>query len=133
MSRTIRPWLTQINNRAQDQRGLGLVETLVAVAILGTSAVAFIVALSTGSIAVREQDEQVMAQSLVRSQMEYTTSYPYDPGATTYPAVAVPAGYSLSVAVSSVPGGDADIQKITVVALREGQPMLTVTGYKGNR
>ena len=108
-------------------------ETLVAVAILGTSVVAFIGALSAGSIAVGEQDEAVVAQCLVRSQMEYTKSYPYSPGATTYPTVGTPAGYSLSVAVSSVPGTDADIQKITVTVSRAGQTLLTVADYKGNR
>ena len=133
MARTIKQGLARIIIRTQGQRGLGLVETLVAVAVLGTSVVAFVVALSAGSIAVGEQDEEVVAQGLARSQIEYTKGYPYDPGATTYPAIAVPAGYSLSVAVSSVPGTDADIQKITVVVLREGQEVLTAADYKGNR
>ena len=50
-------------------------ETLVAVAILGTSVVAFVVALSAGSIAVGEQDEIAVAQGLAQTQLEYTKSY----------------------------------------------------------
>jgi len=67
------------------QRGIGLVETLVAVAVLGTAVVAFAVALSAGSIAVGDHDGEAVAQGLAQSQLEYTKSYAYSPGATTYP------------------------------------------------
>jgi type II secretory pathway pseudopilin PulG len=118
---------------AQGQTGFGLVETLVAVAILGTSLVAFISGLSAGSIAVREQDRTAVTQELAQTQLEYTKSYAYNPGAVTYPAVAAPAGYSISVGVSSVAGTDANIQKITVIVSRAGETMATVAGYKVNR
>ena len=118
---------------ARGQEGLGLVEALVAVAILGTSVVAFVVALSAGSIAVGEQDKEVVAQSLLRTQLEYTKSYPYDSEATTYPAVDLPEGYALSISVTSVPGTDADIQKITVTVSRESESIITVEDYKVNR
>ena len=130
---TISEVLARVKKRAQEQRGLGLVETLVAVAILGTSVVAFVVALSAGSIAVGEQDEQVVAQSLVRTQLEYTKSYPYDSEATTYPAVDLPEGYAISVGVTAVPGTDADMQKITVTIFRESENVMTVEDYKVNR
>ena len=121
---------TLIRTRAPDQRGLGLVETLVAVAILGTSVVAFATGLSAGSIAVREQDEIAVTQGLAQTQLEYTKSYAYNPGAVTYPAVAAPTGYTIAVGVSAVPGTDANMQKITVTVSREGQAIETVEGYK---
>ncbi len=124
---------TRILKMIQDQRGIGLVETLVAVAILGTSVVAFATGLSAGSIAVREQDGIAVTQGLAQTQLEYTKSYVYNPGAVTYPAVAAPPGYSISVGVSAVPGTDANIQKITVTVSREGQAVETVEGYKVNR
>ena len=130
---TIGQGLARVRNRAQDQRGLGLVETLVAVAILGTSVVAFAGALSAGSIAVGEQDEAVVAQSLVQTQLEYTKSYPYDPEATTYPTADTPAGYSISVGVTSIPDTDTDIQKITVTISRGGEEIMLVEDYKANR
>ena len=120
-------------NKIQQQKGLGLAETLVAVAILGTAVVAFIAALSAGSIAVGAQDEEVVIQSLARSQLEYTKSYTYIPGAGSYPTIAVPENYSLVVAVSAVPGTDANIQKITVTVSRDSQVLLTVSDHKVNR
>jgi len=133
MVRTIRQGLARVKNQAQDQRGLGLVETLVAVAILGTSVVAFVVALSAGSIAVGEQDKAVVAQSLAQTQLEYTKSYPYDSEATTYPTVDTPEGYTISVGVASLPDTDTDIQKITVTVSRESETIMTVADYKVNR
>jgi type II secretory pathway pseudopilin PulG len=115
------------------QRGIGLVETLMAVAILGTAVVAFVTALSAGSIAVGEHDGEAMAQGLAQSQLEYTKSYSYSPGATTYPLLAAPEGYSLSVGVSAVPDTDNDIQKITVTVNRGGEDIMQVQDYKVNR
>lgn len=132
-SKIIRQRLARVKAFFRDQRGLGLAESVVAVAILGVAGVVFVVALSAGSLAVGEHKKEVVAQRLVRSQLEYTKGYPYDPEATTYPMVTVPADYSMSVMVSSVPGTDADIQKITVIVSREGEDLLTVADYKVNR
>jgi len=133
MAEQLKRRLAHLINPARGQKGLGLVETLVAVAILGTSVVAFVVALSAGSIAVSEQDEEVVAQGLAQAQLEYTKSCVYDTGASTYPAIAAPEGYTISVAVSSVPGTDADIQKVTASIFRGGENVLTVENYKVNR
>jgi Tfp pilus assembly protein PilV len=117
----------------RSQRGIGLMETLVAVAVLGTAVVAFAVALSAGSIAVGDHDGEAIAQGLAQSQLEYAKSYAYSPGATTYPLVETPEGYSISVDVSAVPGTDADIQKITVTVSRAGEEIMQVQDYKVNR
>jgi len=117
----------------KDQAGLGLVETLVAMAVLGTSVVAFISGLSAGSIAVREQDNLASTQRLAQTQMEYTRSYAYTAGALTYPELTAPPDYNISVTVSSVPGADSNIQKIIVTVNREGAATATVEGYKVNR
>jgi Tfp pilus assembly protein PilV len=117
----------------QQQKGLGLAETLVAVAILGTAVVAFIAALASGAIAVGAQDEETVIQRLARSQLEYTKSYTYIPGAKSYPSITVPENYALVVAVSAVPGTDANMQKITVTVSRDGQALLNVSDYKVNR
>lgn len=126
-------WLQRTAKRFRDERGLGLVETLVAVAILGTSVVAFVVALSTGSIAVGKQGEEVVAQGLAQAQLEDTKSQAYDTEASTYPTIESPDGYTVSVVVSAVPNADADIQKITVDILHGGESIITVEDYKVNR
>ncbi len=133
MGTIIKQQLARARVWVQDERGLSLVESLVAVAILGIAAVAFVVALSTGSIAVREEYQEAVAQSLVRTQLEYIKGYSYDPSATTYPTVDTPEGYTISVGVSSIPDTDTDIQKIAVTISREGEDILIVEDYKVNR
>ena len=115
------------------ERGIGLAETLVAVAILGISVVAFVVSLSAGSLTVNELNKATIAQSLAQTQMEYTKNYPFNPGAGTYPTVSVPPTYSLTVNVLAVPGGDANIQKITVTVQKDSVSILTISDYKVNR
>ena len=117
----------------KSQRGMGLVETLAAVAILGTAVVAFATGLGAGSIAVGEHDGQATAQGLAQSQMEYTKSYAYNPGAVHYPLLDAPEGYDLNVSASTAPGGDADIQKITVTVSRGGEEIIQIEDYKVNR
>jgi type II secretory pathway pseudopilin PulG len=144
---TIKKWFRGLKVRFQDEAGIGLVESLAAVALLGIAGTAFVLSLSTGAIAVRENDQEVVAQSLARAQLEYIKNYPYNPGATTYPYVdsydetynpspiTLPEGYGIGVVVSPIPeaGGDTDIQKIAVTISREGVDLLTVAGYKVKR
>lgn len=106
---------------------------MVAMAILGTAMVAFIGALSAGSIATNAQSEEVVSQGLAQTQLEYIKSYTYASGAATYPTITAPEGYAVSVAVSSVPSTDTDIQKITVTVSRNSETLLTVADYKVNR
>ena len=132
MARTIQQWLRNVKVWFQDQRGLGLPETLVAVSIMGIAIVTFVSALSAGSIAVREGDQEVVAQRLARTQLECIKGFPYD---TTYSKIDEPEGYTISVGVDSIPEaeGDTDIQKITVTISRGGEDILTVEDYKVNR
>ena len=127
-------WLRKAKGWVQDQRGVGLVESLVAVAILGVAVVAFVMALSSGAVAVREGNQQVVAQSLARTQLEYIKNYPYDSEATTYPTVDSPEGYTISVEVDDItgPATDDDIQEITVT-VSFGDEDLTIEDYKVNR
>jgi Tfp pilus assembly protein PilV len=115
------------------ESGVTLVEALVAVAILGGGVLTMVLSLSGGALAVRENEQQMTAQSLARSQMEYTKNYAYSPGASTYPAVSAPSDYAISVGVSEVPGGDEDIQKITANITRNGTIIMAVEDYKVNR
>lgn len=132
MAKTTQPCKLKV---FKDEKGLTLVESLVTVAIVGVALITFAVALSTGSLAVRESDQEVTVQSLARSQMEYIKGYSYDPVATTYPKVSTTDNYSISVAVTSIadPDADANIQKVTANISRDGQVLLTVADYKVKR
>jgi type II secretory pathway pseudopilin PulG len=145
--KTLKNWFRQIKVRFKEETGIGLVESLAAVAILGFAGTAFVLSLSTGAIAVREGDQETTAQSLARAQLEYVKNYPYQPAPTSYPyvytynetynpnPVTLPEGYGISVTVSTIPqaGGDTDIQKITVTISREGEEILTIADYKVKR
>ena len=135
--RGLAPALARLGQAAGSQEGFGLVEVLVAVAILGMTLVALLAALSTGSIGVASKDEQVTAANLARSQLEYTRSQPY---AELYETVTPLAGYTVSVQAdsvpeaTSVPGADpSTIQKITVTVTRNGETLLTVEDFKVDR
>jgi type II secretory pathway pseudopilin PulG len=130
----LKRFLTQaIDKLYRDERGTTLVEALFAIAILGGGILTIILAMSTGALAIQENDEQAVAQSLARTQLEYVKNYAYDAGAVTYPAVSAPEGYGINVGVSATPDGDGEIQKITANVTREGAVILTAEDYKVNR
>ncbi len=118
---------------SRDERGITLVESIVAIAILGGGVLTLVLTMSGGALAVRENDQQAIAQGLARTQLEYVKNLSYDPGATTYPAVSAPDGYGISVVVTEVSGGGPDIQKITANVIRDGAVIMTAEDYKVNR
>ena len=121
-----------IKRITKSQKGIGLVETLVAVAILGTAIITFISALSSGAISVGDNEQETIAQRLAQSQLESTKSAAFAPSGV-YTTITTPAGYSLTIQAGSVTGGDANIQKITVTVLRNSVSVFVVSGYKVNR
>jgi type II secretory pathway pseudopilin PulG len=133
MARITQQWLIKLNV-FKDETGLTLVESLITIAVIGVALVAFVVAMSTGALAVSESDQEVTAQSLARTQMEYIKGCPYDPVATTYPTINTTDNYSISVAVTSVPDADDDnIQKVTATISRDAKTLLIIEDYKVKR
>lgn len=136
----------KLNILVGNQTGLTLIETLVALAILGTVVVAFLSGLATASKATFIADERAVAESLVRSEMEYIKSHHYinyaEPGHGDYGVVASPANYDIEVTVVPIDpetgqplpsGEDEGIQKIIVTAKHGDKSVLTVEDYKGDR
>ena len=62
----------------KNERGVGLIEVLVALAILGIIAVAFLTGLATTAKAVVIADVRTTAESLARTQMEDIKDQDYD-------------------------------------------------------
>ena len=76
-------WLVREASRFfRGQRGISLIETLVALSILGAVAVVFLSSLTGASRAAFIIDEQSTAESLARSQMEWVKNASYVEGAT---------------------------------------------------
>jgi type II secretory pathway pseudopilin PulG len=120
------------------EAGATLMETVVALAILGTIAVTFLSGLITTSKAVAIADEQSTAESLAQSQMEWAknTSYAYE--ATGYTSAPIPDGkdyinFSAIIDAEPLRSPDDGIQKITVIIKRWNQPVMQLEGYKVDR
>ncbi len=120
-----------------NETGVTLLETLVALAILGLIAVAFLSGLATASRATFIADERATAESLARSQMEYVKSLEYQQAVSEYPVdpeLTIPDGWVVPLpVVEPLPDTDDDIQKITVTVSHNGTLVLTIEDYKVNR
>jgi hypothetical protein len=118
-------------NGLHGQAGIGLVDALVSVAILGTAVTFFVTDLSSGSIAVQTHSEAVTAQQLAQTQIENIKAAPYDDATgASYPPIDAPDGYSVSIVTGPTPDHDANIKKISVTVSHEGEPVLTLEDYK---
>jgi type II secretory pathway pseudopilin PulG len=115
------------------EKGMTMLEGLVAIGILGGVVITMIFAMSGGALSVNENEEEVTVQNLARTQMEYIKSCPYTVNATTYPPISTPPGYSISVGVKAITGRDSNIQNVTANISREGKLLMSVTDYKVNR
>jgi type II secretory pathway pseudopilin PulG len=120
--------------RRHGEEGVGLVETLIAVGILGLALTVLLAAVSTGSLAVSRTEERVAAENLVRSQLEYTKSQGFLAPPASYATVTPsPGGYGVAVEAASIPDTNSSIEKITVTVSRDGRELLVVEDYKVDR
>jgi prepilin-type N-terminal cleavage/methylation domain-containing protein len=119
--------------RLRSEAGFGLVESLVALAILGSALVVFLGGMSTGLLSTSQSDRLSTAHELARSQMEFTKADAYDAPPHTYAPVAAPAGYTVTSEAAAVSGADAEIELITVRVTHGGSVVYSLEGYKVHR
>ncbi len=132
-------------------RGFTLIEVLVALALVGIIAIAFLGGLSTASRAVLTADVRTTAESLARTHIEDAKNQEYIdysvPDHEDYD-VMYPTGYTTELVVepiNPVTGepydqdedgiflGDDVIQKITVVVSHDYEVVVTLVSYKVDR
>ncbi len=118
------------------ESGVTLLETVVALAILGTIAVTFLSGLVITTKAAFTTDERATAESLAQSQMEGVKNASYN--AAGYSPAPIPTGkdyinYSADITAESLNTPDEGIQKITVTVKRSGEQVFTLEGYKLSR
>ena len=114
------------------ERGTGLVESLIAVAIATIAITALVAALSTGSMAVQRNGDRVTAENLARMQMEEIKGQAYS-SSGDYSTITAPDGYTISIAVSAIDGRDTgEMQEVTVTIGYDGDSVL-LEAYKSNR
>jgi type II secretory pathway pseudopilin PulG len=112
------------------EKGISLLETMAAVAILGIIAVAFLSALATTSTARATNDERTSAKILAESIIENIKTDSYSAEYTPVIPAEFP-GYTASVITASEKNGN--IQKITVIISHQNHEVLTLESYKVDR
>ena len=121
----------------KSEKGFALIETLVALALLGVIAVAFLSSVATTSKAGSIANKQAIAESLVRSEAEYVKNCAYQYSASEYPvdpSLTVPASWTVPPpAVGLVHATDDGIQEVTVTAEHNGEEVLSLKIYKVDR
>ncbi len=120
------------------ESGATLIETVVALAILGTIAVTFLNGVVITSEAAFTTDERATAESLAQSQMEWALNASYTVNATGYSPAPIPASkdytnYSAVITAEPLNNPDNGIQKITVTVNRSGEQIFTLESYKVQR
>jgi len=114
-------------------RGFTLIDILIAVALVGIIAIAFLSALSNASTVLIITDEQATAESLARSQMEDIKNGDglVGSGDLPLPPVYEEAGYSATIDARLLKLG---LQEITIVITHthdgEEDDLVTLVGYK---
>jgi len=113
------------------EKGSSLVETLVAVALLGVIGVSLLCGVNCAYNALIVTDEQDIGKNLAQSQMENTMKAEY---AMSYPAAPIPDVYQYYTAdIDTDSFRDSNIQKITVTIMHQGKEVSKLEGYKVHR
>ena len=123
--------------RIKGEKGISLIETIVAVALLGIVSTVFLGSMGTAAKATIISDQRVTAEVLARTHIEYTKDYPYDYFATEYPVdptLDIPYGWSMeNPTVEALHGTDDGIQKVTITVQCHGRTMFSAFFYKVDR
>jgi prepilin-type N-terminal cleavage/methylation domain-containing protein len=132
------PWATFAGHGCAHnaERGMTLIEVLVALGILAAVAGIFLAAISTSSKAVMVGQVQVSAEGLAKSQMESIQQQNYREDQLYDKLTQIPARYDTQIAVELLDprqdqaGDDQGLQKIIVTVTHGGNTVFTLEGYK---
>ena len=116
----------------RNERGISLLEELIAMALIILVLVIFLGGLSVGSAGVGTVHKRVSSENLARAGLEHIKNVPYETGASAYETAiaAVPvavSGYSLVVATQPL---ETNLQLITITVMSGEQLAFVMEGYR---
>jgi prepilin-type N-terminal cleavage/methylation domain-containing protein len=114
----------------QQEVGFTLLETLIAVAIIGVVAVVFLSGLDTTSKNTRLYNDHITAANLAQSQVEAIRASAYLPDGSYPLSVSAPPGFEIPYPFTIVQG--VDRQQITVNVNRDNRLIFKLTIVKTN-
>jgi len=133
----------------KSEKGFALIETLVALALMGITAVGLLSGLATTFRAGMISQERVVAESLGKSQWEsiraqdYIPTADYDPNDPDkrYELIVIPyeldvKGYAIEINAPVTiigPDGEFELQSITILINCDSKQLLTISDYRVGR
>ena len=120
------------------EKGLTLIEVVIALGILGIIAAAYLGGLANVSKSLMVADERATAESLARSQMEYIKSDNFS-GSYTPPVPPEYVAWGYSSVIASPELIKAGLQRIKITVYHNSKAIITsssgctLVGYKGDR
>lgn len=135
----MRVWIRRLQ---EDERGVGLVESLVSSALLGIALMALMASFSTFAIASRDAEDRAIGQALARAQAARLVAAPYQAGGDySLYYETLPAGFSRTVAVTWWDGTSAwtgtqnatGLEKLVLTISQGGTTLTTLEFAKSSR
>ena len=120
-------WLAAL---ARGTDGALLMETLIAVTVFSMLGAAVLSGLSTAHRSTANTEDQSVAESIARNQMEQVFVDAYLDPPASYTPVATPPGYSVTVDAQEFVVADPNVAKIIVTVFRAGQQVLVVESLR---
>ena len=111
---------------ALGQRGVTLLESLLALGLLALVVAGSMGALTTSHRASGVVFSQNTAENLARTQMEYVLSLPFQTPPSTYPPLPTPGGWTVTAEGRTVPGADMNLEEIWVTVSHQGRARLVL-------
>jgi type II secretory pathway pseudopilin PulG len=110
----------------KSEKGISLIETLVAIALLGIIIVGSLEGLGTSIKAFSSTNVRQKAITLAEYQMEYIKNQGYLTAYTPAPISSEYTGYSVAINTTSVASRDLNIQEISITVSHQGNPIIMV-------
>jgi len=111
------------------EKGLSLIDVVIAIGVLGILAVGFLTASRSATTTLIRVDEKETAKNLAETQMEYVKALPFSESYSPMDAPGYDA-FTVDIVTSDISERDAGIQNVTVVVEREGREITRLSNYR---